>query len=179
MPRQIVIAASILMMVWSTAVRAQKPISVRLVLSEVQAGSMQSQQYCAIVFPDHRFHFEKASRRRGTDVNRKIYEGNFSEEDWEKLGGILDSNDLRALNVPRQVPPLVMQDSHVFTISVERGNKFQNMEFLDNKSRKPYESQLKPLLAWWKSFRGGRLVESKSSPDSLCSLDDAHAVFSQ
>jgi len=53
------------------------------------------------------------------------------------------------------------------------------MEFVDNKSRKPYESQLKPLLQWWKSFRGKRMVESKMDPDAKCSLDSSHAVFSQ
>jgi len=72
-----------------------------------------------------------------------------------------------------------MEDVHTFTISVARGSKFQNMEFLDNKSRKPYESQLKPLLRWWKSFRGGRMVESKARPDEKCSLDSTHGVYSQ
>jgi hypothetical protein len=95
------------------------------------------------------------------------------------LGGIIDSKEFRELNVPQAVPPLVIQDAHTFTISVARETKFQNMEFLNNKSRKPYESQLKPLLQWWKSFRGGRMIESKASPDGRCSLDDSHAIFSQ
>jgi len=61
------------------------------------------------------------------------------------------------------------------TISVAREAKYQNMEFLDNKSRKPYESQLKPLLGWWKAFRGGHMAESSAPPDSRCSLNSVLA----
>ena len=156
-----------------------KPASVRLMLSEVQAGAMQAQQYCTVVFADRHFHYERASLHHGKDLERRIYEGELSESDWSALAGILDSKELRELNVPRGVAPLVMQDSHVYTISVARDTNFQNMEFLDNKSRKPYESQLKPLLEWWKSFRGGHKAESKAAPDARCSLDSEHTVFSQ
>ncbi|HWY19809.1 MAG TPA: hypothetical protein VNX26_01240 [Candidatus Acidoferrum sp.] len=156
-----------------------KGAAVRLQLNEVQAGSMASEQYCTVVFADRRFHSERASRRRGKDTDRRVYEGVLSEADWNTLSGIIDSEGFRALNVPRDVPPLVMQDAHAITISVARDAKFQNMEFLDNKSRKPYESQLKPLLQWWKSFRGERVAESKAAPDARCALDSTHAVFSQ
>ncbi len=156
-----------------------KGAAVRLQLNEVQAGSMASEQYCTVIFADRHFHSEKASRKRGKDTDRKVYEGVLSEADWNTLRGIIDSEGFRALNVPRDVPPLVIQDAHTVTISVARDAKFQNMEFLDNKSRKPYESQLKPLLQWWKSFRGERMAESKSAPDARCALDSTHAVFSQ
>jgi hypothetical protein len=156
-----------------------KAAAVRLQINEVQPGSMAAEQYCTVVFADHRFHSEKASRNRGKDTERKVYEGVLSEADWNSLGGIIDSAGFRALNVPQGVPPLVIQDAHMFTISVARGAKFQNMEFMDNKSRKPYGAQLKPLLQWWKSFRGQHKTESKASPDDRCSLDNTHAVFSQ
>jgi len=156
-----------------------KGTAVQLLLSEVQAGSMASEQHCTLIFADRHFHYEKASRKMGQDRDRKVYEGELSQADWDALTGILDSKEFRELNVPQEVPPLIMEDVHTFTISVARGSKFQNMEFLDNKSRKPYESQLKPLLRWWKSFRGGRMVESKARPDEKCSLDSTHGVYSQ
>jgi hypothetical protein len=156
-----------------------KGTAVRLILSEVQAGSMASEQYCTLVFADRHFHYEKASRKMGQDRDRKVYEGELSQSDWDALTGILDSKEFRELNVPPEVPPLVIEDAHTFTISVARGSKFQNMEFLDNKSRKPYEVQLKPLLRWWKSFRGSRMAESKAPPDAKCSLDSTHGVYSQ
>lgn len=149
-----------------------------LFMSEIQAGSMQSQQYCALVFEDHRFHYEKASRRHGRDLDRRIYEGELSETDWNTLFAALNTNEFRDLKVSGGVPPLVMQESHVFTISVARQGKFQSMEFLDNKSRKPYESQLKPLLQWWKSFRGEHMAGAEAV-DPRCSPDNAHAVYSQ
>jgi hypothetical protein len=158
---------------------ATKTAGVRLQINEVQAGSMAAEQYCTVVFADRHFHTEKASRSRGKDTDRKVYEGTLSEADWNALGGIIDSASFRALNVPQGVPPLVIQDVHTVTISVARDAKFQNMEFLDNKSRKPYDAQLKPLLQWWKSFRGSRQPESHAAPDARCSLDSTHAVFSQ
>jgi hypothetical protein len=156
-----------------------KGMAVRLLLSEVQAGSMASEQYCTVVFEDRHFHYEKATRKMGEDRDRKVYEGELSQADWDTLTGILDSKEFRQLNVPQGVPPLVMEDVHTFTISVARGSKFQNMEFIDNKSRKPYDSQLKPLLQWWKLIRHERMTESKAAPDARCSLDSTHAVFSQ
>ncbi len=156
-----------------------KRMAVRLLLSELQAGSMASEQYCTLVFEDRHFHYEKASRKTGQDRDRKVYEGELSQADWDALTGILDRKEFRELNVPQGVPPLIIEDAHTFTISVARGNKFQNMEFLDSKSRKPYDSQLKPLLRWWKSVRHERMVESKEPPDARCSLDSTHAVFSQ
>ncbi len=158
---------------------AAKAPAVRLQLNEVQAGSMAAEQYCTVVFADRHFHSEKASRSRGKDTDRKVYEGTLSEADWNALGGIIDSDGFRALNVPQGVPPLVIQDAHTVTISVARDAKFQNMEFLDNQSRKPYDAQLKPLLRWWKSFRGERVAQSQAAPDARCALDSTHAVFSQ
>jgi hypothetical protein len=156
-----------------------KGTAVRLLLSELQAGTMASEQYCALIFMDRRFHYEKASRKMGQDRDRRVYEGELSQADWDALTGILDSKEFRELDIPQGMPPLVIEDAHTFAISVARGNNFQNMEFLNNKSRKPYESQLKPLLRWWKSFRGGRMVESTALPDAKCSLVSTHAVFSQ
>jgi hypothetical protein len=158
---------------------AEKGPAARLLLNEVQVGSMASEQYCTVVFADRHFHSEKASRKMGKDRDRKVYEGVLSEADWNGLGGIIDSKEFRELNVPLTVPPLVIEEAHTITISVARDTKFQNMEFLDNKSRKPYESQLKPLLQWWKSFRGGRMVESNAPPDARCSLDSTNAIFSR
>jgi hypothetical protein len=151
---------------------------LRLMLSEVVAGSMASEQYCTLVFEGHRFHSEKATRKTGKDRDRKVYEGDMSEAEWNTLGAILEDKQFREINVPQGVTPLVIEDAHTYTISVARDSKFQNMEFLNNKSRKPYEAQLKPLLGWWKTFRGRRMAESTISPDSRCSLDSSHAVFS-
>src|SRR5436190_16244650 len=123
---------------------------LRLLLSEVQAGTMASDHYCTLVFADRHFHSERATRKTGKDRDRRIYEGDMSEADWNTLGAILEDKALRDLNVQQGVTPLMIEDAHTFTISVARDAKFQNMEFLDNKSRKGYETQLKPLLGWWK-----------------------------
>jgi len=165
----------------ATAVSGQAPANahLKIFLNEVQPGVMSSPQYCTLVFDNRRFHSEKADIKPGSDTGRKIYEGQLSDSDWNALIAVIDSPGFRDLKVPQTVPPLVMQDTHPYTISVARDKDFQNMEFLDNKSLKPYESQVRPLLQWWKSFRGQRTPESSAHADARCALDKTHAIFSQ
>ena len=163
------------------AASGQQPAhaALKVFLNEVQPGVMSAPQYCTLVFNDRHFHTEKADIKQGRDTDRKVYEGQLSDTDWNAVVAIVDSAAFRDLKVPGNVPPPVMQDTHPYTISVARDHAFQNMEFLDNKSLKPYESQVKPLLQWWKSFRGRRTPESSSPPDARCALDKTHAIFSQ
>ena len=159
--------------------QAPSPPKIRVLLSEVQPGSLAVDRYCTLVFTDHHFHSEKASRHHGKDNSRKVYEGELLGAEWDSLVGILDSKEFRELNIPQGVPPLVMQDSHPYTISVERDGHYQNMEFLDGKSLKPYEPQIKPLLQWWKSLRGRRVAESNAPANESCSLDSTHGIVAQ
>jgi hypothetical protein len=159
--------------------QAPAKASLKIFINEVQPGVMSAPQYCTLVFADHSFHSEKADIKQGRDTDRKVYEGQLSDSDWNALLAVIDSQSFRDLKVPQTIPPLVMQDTHPYTISVARDKNFQNMEFLDNKSLKPYEAQVKPLLQWWKSLRGQRTPVSSASPDTRCALDSAHAVFSQ
>jgi len=155
-----------------------KGAALRVMLSEVQPGAMTTEHYCMLVFVDHRFHAEKANRKMGKDRDRRVYGGQLSEAEWNALTEILDSKEFRELKVTPSMSPLIVEDSHPYTISVAREKGYQNMEFLDNKSRKPYESQLKPLLQWWKSLRSSRMSESTAPPDDRCALDSTHAIFS-
>ena len=152
---------------------------LKLFLNEVQPGGMSAPQHCMLVYDDRHFHSEKADIKHGQALDRKIYEGQLSDSDWNSLISIVDSQQFRDLKVPRTVPPLVMQDTHPYTISVARDHDFQNMEFLDGKALKPYEPQVKPLLQWWKSFRGRHIPESNAPADQQCALDSSHAVFAQ
>ena len=151
---------------------------LRLMLSEVQPGSMSSEHYCMLVFDDHSFHAERAVRGNGKDRERKIYEGNLSDADWNALNGILENDGLRKLDVKPGYVPLTMQNVHPITISVRRDTEFQNMEFMDDGSRKPYDAQLKPLLQWWKSVRSRRMGVSEAPADKRCALDSSRGVFS-
>jgi hypothetical protein len=52
------------------------------------------------------------------------------------------------------------------------------MEFLTKESLKRYESELKPLLRWWKSARDMRKFESGAEVDRRCLLTDENGIFS-
>jgi hypothetical protein len=150
---------------------------LRFMMSEVQPSLAGSEQYCMLVFDDHHFHVEKAHRARGKDRERKVYEGRLSDADWDTLTAIIDSQQFRELHVPPSEPILVVHDSHPYSIGVARQQGFQNMEFLTKESLKPYQSEMKPLLRWWKSARDVRTLESGAPVDSRCSLSDAGAIF--
>jgi hypothetical protein len=154
-----------------------KNAALRLLLSEVQPGSMATEQYCMLVFDDRRFHAENAQLKMGKDQKRKVFEGQLSDLDWNALIGIIDSKEFREIEVPPSPPSLMVHDSHPYTISVARDNRFQNMEFLTKESLRPYESRVKPLLKWWKTSRGAHMLESEAPPDSRCSLNSGNAVF--
>jgi hypothetical protein len=158
---------------------AQPPL--RLLFSEVKPGSMVTGQRCLLVFPDRHFHFELANNKAGRDLDRKIYEGKFSDPDWDHLSDILDRKEFRDLNVQQLAAPLVVEDLHLIAISVWRDGKFQNMEFLNNRSRAPYDATLKPLLQWWKSFSSRKMPESSQPADKHCALQGAagDSVFAQ
>ncbi len=156
----------------------KKEAPLRLLLSEVQPGAMSSEQHCILVFADHSFHAERATRRNGKDRERKVYEGGLSDADWKSLDGILESDGLRKLDVKPGYVPLVMQGVYSYAISIKREKGFQNMEFMDDNSRKPYDSQLKPLFQWWKLTRSRRMAVSEAPADSRCGLDSSHGVFS-
>jgi len=152
---------------------------IKLFLNEVQPGGLSTSQYCTLVFADHHFHSEKADIKKGQDNSRKIYEGQLSDNDWNSMVAIIDSKEFTGMKVPRTVPPLIMQDTHPYNIAVLRGTDYQNMEFLDKKSLKPYDPQIKPLLQWWKSLRGEHTPESSAPANPQCALDSNHAVYAQ
>src|ERR1700739_3844946 len=95
-----------------------KESTLWLLLSEVQPGAMASEQCCMLGFAGRVFQAEKGSRKMGRDRERRVYEGQLSDADWNALGGILDSKEFRELKVPQMAPPLVIEDWHPSAISV-------------------------------------------------------------
>src|SRR5258708_23173495 len=90
---------------------------LKMFLNEVQPGVMSAPEYGTLVFKDRHFHSEKADIKHGRDSDRKVYEGQLSDTDWNALFAIIDSEAFRDLKVPGFVPPPVMQDTHPYTIS--------------------------------------------------------------
>ncbi len=151
---------------------------LRVLISELRPGKMSSEQRCLLVFEDHSFHHELAIRKRGRDLDRRVYTGKLSDSDWDALTSIVDRDDFRSLRPSATVPPLVIPDLHAVTIDVARGGSFQNLEFLTDKSRRPYDGQIKPLFRWWKAVTGGTMALG-GTPDKRCTLANSRAVVAQ
>jgi hypothetical protein len=175
--RSITILSLALGVALAVSAATNKNAALHLLISEVQPGSLSVEQRCMLVFDDRSFHTEIAQSVRGKVQDRKIYEGALSETDWTSLNSILDAKDFRELNVPPVGPVLIVHDTHPYTISVARKGGFQNMEFLNNNSLKPYEPQLKPLLKWWKAARANHADELNTDPDPRCTLNDRYSVI--
>src|SRR5512138_2049663 len=69
-------------------------------VSEVKPGSVTTDHRCVLILPDHRFHLERATRKRDKDLMRKVYEGQLTQPEWDELIGILNAADFKALAVP-------------------------------------------------------------------------------
>jgi len=149
----------------------KKETAVVLRISQVKPWGLTTDHRCVLVLPDHRFHLERATRKRDKDLVRKVYEGEFTEPQWQQLTGILNLEDLKSLAVPSTRGVLVVEDMDLITINIWRGPGYQSMEFLTKRDRAPYERTLKPLLEWWKQIAKRDLQESKTAAASpYCAL---------
>src|SRR5258708_5106669 len=93
---------------------------LKMFLNQVQPVVMSAPQSSTRVRGGRRFHTEKADIKQGRAPARRIYEGQLSDSDWNALVAVSDSPGFRDLKVPQPVPPLVMQDTHPYTISIAR-----------------------------------------------------------
>jgi hypothetical protein len=148
----------------------KKEPALLLRVSEVKVGAMTSDHRCVLILPGRRYHLERATRQRGRDRVRKVYEGELTAVEWQQLADILAAKDLRELAVPRTRGVLVVEDMDLVTITVWRDPGFQNLEFLTKRERAPYERTLKPLLEWWKDFARRGAPESKAPESDYCAL---------
>ena len=170
-------ARLLLVLLFALACAAQdQPHPVFLArFADMKFGVMASTQRCALIFADHTFHFEHADVHRGKDLKRKVYDGTFTPAEWDALMAVLDAKPLHDLNVPPQ-PTMVVEDLDLFSMNVWRGDYYQNLEFLDKNSRKPYQSTLKPVLHWWKSFVGRKMTEG-AKPSPHCANSQENMIF--
>jgi hypothetical protein len=155
---------------------AKKPTLLARI-SQIKPGSVTTDHRCVLILPDHRFHLERATRKRAKDLMRKVYEGEFSQAEWDQLMGVLAAPDLKALTVPSTRGVLVVEDMDLITIAIWRDPGYQSMEFLTKRDRAPYERTLKPLLEWWKGFAKQGLKESNAPVSPYCALSSNDMIF--
>lgn len=173
MRRSIAVLALLLLLLPAAAQQKvpQKPGPPMLArISEVKPGALTADHRCVLILPDRRFHLERATRKRAKDLIRKVYEGEFSQAEWDQILAMLGDKDLKALSVPAARGVLVVEDMDLVTINIWRDPGYQTLEFLTKRDRAPYERTLKPLLGWWKDFARRGLSESKAPVDDSCAL---------
>jgi hypothetical protein len=128
-------------------------------ISEVKPGVLTADHRCVLILP-----------KRAKDLTRKVYEGEFSQAEWDQVLAILGDKDLKALSVPATRGVLVVEDMDLLTVNIWRDPGYQTLEFLTKRDRAPYERTLKPLLSWWKDFAKRGLSESNARVDDSCAL---------
>ncbi len=104
-------------------------------------------QVCVLLLRDGQFHLEveKGSRT-------KVFEGGLSESKMQEVQTLINEPVLRQLSEKQIVPPtgaIMLDELHV---DVFRGDKWQDLFFVDDSSRRPFEHSIVPLVRWLRAL---------------------------
>ncbi len=100
-------------------------------------------QVCVLLLRDGQFHLEveKGSRIR-------VFEGGLSGAKMQEVQTLINDPVLRQLTEKQIVPPkgtIMLDELHV---NVFRGDHWQDLFFVDDSSRRPFERSIAPLVRW-------------------------------
>jgi hypothetical protein len=130
--------------------QAGQPKATALVrLSEMRAGTMASEETCAVVYSDGQFRAERVSRRRGDTDLLRVAEGRVDEGRLNQLRDILNGEAFRELKSPSVTRRLADDNVHALSVTVLRKSALQELNYPTKDSRKGSAQTLKPLLEWW------------------------------
>ncbi|HEV7219096.1 MAG TPA: hypothetical protein VGN39_09500 [Terriglobales bacterium] len=100
-------------------------------------------QVCVLLRQDGQFHLEheKGSRTR-------VFEGALSDAKMQEVQTWINDPTLRQLTEKQIVPPtgaIMLDELHV---DIFRGDRWQDLFFVDDSSRRPFEHSIAPLVRW-------------------------------
>lgn len=128
----------------SSSLFPQIPLVQREFFVRVERQKVADESACVIVYNDGEFHAEH-TRGNKTDV----WEDAFDDAQFERLGGIVNAADFKAIDHPHSAGPMRIREWDLVSVDVVRGNDQQQIRFDDPEARKPYAHSLDPLLKWF------------------------------
>jgi hypothetical protein len=100
-------------------------------------------QVCVLLRRDGQFHFEV---EKGDHT--KVFEGSLSKEKLDAVETLIDDPVLRQLTEKQIAAPkgeIMLDELHV---DIFRGDRWQDLFFVDDSSRRPFEHSIAPLVRW-------------------------------
>jgi hypothetical protein len=100
-------------------------------------------QVCVLLLRDGQFHFEV---EKGNRI--RVFEGSLSDAKMQEVQTLINEPVLRQLTEKQIVPPkgtIMLDELHV---DIFRGDRWQDLFFVDDSSRRPFEHSIAPLVRW-------------------------------
>ena len=104
-------------------------------------------QVCVLLLRDGQFHLEV---EKGDHT--KVFEGSLSQTKMQEVQTLINDPALRQLTEKQIVPPtgaIMLDELHV---DIFRGDKWQDLFFVDDSSRRPFEHSIAPLVRWLRAL---------------------------
>jgi len=96
-----------------------------------------------------------------------IYVDALPEDSFKRLQAILDNDKFQKINTPLSRGGII-QNMDTFIATIPREHGLQNMNFMTVSERKPYEKDLRPLMAWIKEVEKRKVPALKEKTSDNC-----------
>lgn len=100
-------------------------------------------QVCVLLNRDGQFHLEIEKGNRS-----RVFEGTLPDAKMQEVQTLINDPVLRQLTEKQIVPPkgtIMLDELHV---DIFRGDHWQDLFFVDDSSRRPFEHSIAPLVRW-------------------------------
>jgi hypothetical protein len=102
-----------------------------------------------------------------------IYVDKLPDDSFKRLQAILDGESFQKINTPLSRGGII-QNMDTLIVSIPREHSMQNMDFMTVSERKPYEKDLKPLMAWMKEVEKRKVPALKEKTSDNCAAPVVH-----
>ena len=103
----------------------------------------RAEDVCMLVLKDGRFHTERTAAGRA-----QVFDGTLASSTLTELEPLLNTNGLPELKQSQIEAGTAGEDIDQVMITIARSNGFQTLTFPSAKSRKPFKSEVDPILKW-------------------------------
>ena len=103
----------------------------------------RQEDVCMLVQKDGHYHLERV-----ITGHPQVFEGTLESSALTELQPLLTANQLVDLKQSQIEPTLVRDDIDQVMLTISRPNGWQTLTFQSGKSRKPYKSEIDPILKW-------------------------------
>jgi len=146
--------------VFSSEVKGTRtPITLRVQRQEAHTWS------CVLVYPSDKAHFETRSMNGPV-----VLEGQLTAESAAQLHALIPAlQQIDPNSIQRKTR---LDDVDIVLVGVAAGNGVHNLYFADPSTRKPFKSQVDPLLKWLASLSHEHLAQVASTKSNACMPQD-------